>query len=77
MTPTIETINEVFAKIGKYRHAPIKSLAQFIEEVPRMIRQMPALKADLYSIQVNFEEVSITSSLNAREVKNVGLSLLT
>ena len=25
-SPTLETINEAFAKIGKYRHTPIKSL---------------------------------------------------
>ena len=39
MTPSIETINAVFAMIGKYRlgHTPIKSLGQFIEEVYRMI----------------------------------------
>ena len=33
MTPSIETINAVFAMIVKYRHTPIKSLGQFIEEV--------------------------------------------
>ena len=74
MTPTIETINTVLAKIGKYRHTPFKSLGQFIEEVPRMIREMPALKVDLHSTQVNFEEVSIQNSLNPREQQNMGLS---
>ena len=48
MTPSIETINAVFAMIGKYRHTPIKSLGQFIEEVSRMIRQMPALGSAAY-----------------------------
>ena len=48
MTPTLETINAVFAMIGKYRHTSIKSLGQFIEEVPRMIRQIPALTLDMY-----------------------------
>lgn len=73
-SPTLETINEAFAKIGKYRHTPIKSLGHFLKEVPRMIRQMPALKADLHSIQVDFEEVSIENGLNAREALNFGLS---
>ena len=31
-----------------------------------MIRQMPALKADLHSIQVDFEEMSIENDLNGR-----------
>ena len=73
-SPTLATINEAFAKVGKYRHTPIKSLGQFLKEVPQMIRRMPALKADLHSIQVNFEEVSIANSLNDREAKNCGLS---
>ena len=74
MTPSIETINAVFAMIGKYRHTPIKSLGQFIEEVYRMIRQMPALRVDLDSVQVYFEEVSIQDSLNRGELQNMGLS---
>ena len=74
MTPSIETINAVFAMIGKYRHTPIKSLGQFIEEVYRMIRQMPALRVDLQSVQVNFEEVSIQNGLTPRELQNTGLS---
>ena len=37
-----------FDGIGKYRHTPIKSLGQFIEEVSRMIRQMPALGSAAY-----------------------------
>ena len=69
MPPSIETINAVFAMIGKYRHTPIKSLGQFIEEVYRMIRQMPALRVDLHSVQVDFEEVSIQNGLNPRELQ--------
>ena len=58
------------ASVHQYRLAPIDSLGQFIEEVPQMIRQMPALEADLGSIQVNFEEVPIQNGLNARHESN-------
>ena len=44
-----------FCHDRQYRHTPIKS-GQFIEEVYRMFRQMPALRVDLDSVQVHLRK---------------------
>ena len=73
-TLTLETINEVFAVLSKYRQRSFKSLGHFVKEVPQMIQFIPALKAELESIHVNFEEVPVENGLTGPQSRNVQLS---